>query len=305
MSARTLARAALPLLILIAAVASSRCSSSTSKTRARRRAWRVRTDDAVRADPLAHRRLHRRPLRDPRPLPRPAARCIGREFAAQVRGADVAARYPGARGVGVAERRGDRLIVRRVAPLALQPLGAGAGRRLPGRTGGRTARRGRRDRAAARSPPRSRCCATAAAAVLVFLAVRAAQPRRHGDRRWSPPTGSSATPSVPRPPADVALYDLGPSAGRGRRPVGVDAERSPPARAPTRHPTARRTARFSELGRRWALRYAPRQEVLAAGRARGAVDRARRRAAARRPRGLAGDRVRAHRAPRASRSPRA
>ncbi len=140
MSARTLARAALPLLIVVAAVVSSLQLEHIEDSRQAAR-MRVRTDDAVRQ---IRSRIgdYTDVLYGIRGLYQASSTVHGREFAAQVRGADVAARC--AASASPTPRPADRPARRAPGP---QPLGAGAGRRcLAGRAPHRAP--GRRDRAA-------------------------------------------------------------------------------------------------------------------------------------------------------------
>ena len=115
MSARALGRAALPLLILIAGVVAALLLAQIERSRESVR-LQVRSADAVRA---IQGRIgdYTDVLYGIRGLYEASHSVHRREFAAQVRAADVANRYPDARGIGVAERAGERLVVRQVAPL--------------------------------------------------------------------------------------------------------------------------------------------------------------------------------------------
>jgi signal transduction histidine kinase len=256
-SARTLARAALPLLIAIAGVVAALQLGQIERSREAAR-MQVRSGDAARAiqSQIAD---YTDVLYGIRALYHASHAVGAREFAAQVRATDVSERFPSARGIGVAERVGPRLVIRYVAPrganrsaigqdVAAWPEGRRAAHRSfatgrPTVTGPIRLQHGRGD------------------GFLVFLRVHTR--RFDGIAIVMVATHRLVDDAVPfAPPADLALYDLGPveSASGSPSPAtrtfatgeGADAA-----------PHGQRTVLFSELGRHWALRYAPRQEVLA------------------------------------------
>ena len=281
MSARTLARAALPLLLVAAAVVSSLQLEHTEDSRQAAR-MRVRTDDAVRQ---IRSRIgdYTDVLYGIRGLYEASCTVHGREFAAQVRGADVAARYPGVPAASAVVRvaAATALIVRRVAaPLAPNRSrwedvaalagGGAAPRARPtaiGLTGGPTAPttmpRWRPRHAASRS----------------FLPARARSLDLHGDRPVA--TDRLVVATAVRVRASrrgrARDLDLGPATGAAA-PRGRRRDASPPARAPTRHHGAE--ARFSESSAAAGSCSTRRARRCSRRPRRGAVDRARRRAAA-------------------------
>ncbi len=210
-----------------------------------------------------HRRLHRRALRRPRPAPGRAhvvARAASSPRRSRATACPTAIRAPAA--IGVAERAGDRLVIRYVAPRSCQPRGASARTSPRGPTAGTIA---------------GRACATG---------------RPHGHR---PESGSQrgrgdGSPRLPARSARSASDGIAIVTGRHRSPRPTTRSRVAPARRPRplrprrrsrpreRRPLARdpdvrhrregadagratASARsLPELGRHWALRYAPRQD---------------------------------------------
>jgi signal transduction histidine kinase len=257
MSARTVGRAALPLLILIAAAVAALLLGQIERSRESAR-MQVRSADAVHA---IQSRIgdYTDVLYGIRGLYEASHSVSGREFAAQVRAADVAARYPGARGIGVAERAGERLVVRYVAPPG--PNRSRIGQDVSAWPDGRRAAR----RAFATGRPTVtapiRLLRDRGQGFLVFLRLRS-----HGFDGIAivmVATDRLVGDAVPfDPPADLALYDLGPVERAGSDPSPITRTFATGEGADAA-PYGQRTVRFAELGRHWALRYAPRQEVLA------------------------------------------
>jgi signal transduction histidine kinase len=258
MSTRTLGRAALPLLILIAGVVAALSLAQIERSRESVR-LQVRSADAVRA---IQGRIgdYTDVLYGMRGLYEASHSVHRREFAAQVRAADVANRYPDARGIGVAERAGERLVVRQVAPLG--PNRSAIGQDVSAWPDGKHAAR----RAFATGRPvvtaPIRLLRDRGQGFLVFLRVHT-----HGFDGVAivmVATDRLVDDAVPfDPPADLALYDLGPVERAASVPSPISRTFATGEGADAA-PHGQRTVPFAELGRHWALRYAPRQEVLAA-----------------------------------------
>jgi signal transduction histidine kinase len=253
-----MARVALPLLIVAAAAVAALQLAHIENARETAR-MRVRSANAVGA---IGSRIgdYTDVLYGIRGLYAASRSVSARGFAAHVGATAVSDRYPGARGVGVAERRGGHLIIRRVAPLA--PNRAALGQDLAAWPDGRHAAQqafttGKPTVTAPIPLRRDR-----GAGFLEFLRVRSRA--FDGIAIVMVATDPLVAQAVPHdPPADLALYDLG--------PVGRPASAPSPAtrtfatgEGADAAPHGQRTVRFTELGRHWALRYAPRRAVLVA-----------------------------------------